>query len=175
MGQVRKGLIIVNTGDGKGKTTAALGTALRAAGHGHKVMIIQFMKGAWKYGELEALKLIPQIEILPLGGDFTWKKETLDEDRRLARIAWEKSKQAVSSGNYQMVVLDELNYALGYGLLPVEEVVEFLCHKPPDLHIIITGRRAKDEVLELADLVTEMREVKHPFQKGIKAQKGVEY
>ena len=170
-----KGLIIVNTGDGKGKTTAALGTALRAAGHGMKVLIIQFMKGAWKYGELESLKLIPQIEILPMGGDFTWKKEDLEEDRRMARDAWEKDKEALMQGDYQMVILDELNYVLGYELLPTDEVAEFIKQKPAGLHLIITGRRAKPEIVEIADLVTEMREIKHPFAAGIKAQKGVEF
>lgn len=176
MSKSQKGLIIVNTGDGKGKTTAALGTAVRAAGHNMKVIIFQFMKGAWKYGELEALKLIPQVEILQMGGDFTWKKESLDEDRRMARDAWEKSKQVILSGDYQMVVLDELNYVLGYELLPLEEVLDFLRQKPRDLHLIITGRRAKPEIIEIADLVTEMKEIKHPFsEQGIEAVKGVDF
>ena len=172
---MNQGLIIVNTGDGKGKTTAALGAALRAAGAGMKVSIIQFLKGSWKYGELESIKKIPDIEIHQMGTGFTWEKESLDEDRALAQKAWEKCKQAVLSGDYGMVVFDEINYVLGYGLLDEAEVVSFLRQRPPEVHIILTGRNAPAGIQETADLVTEMREIKHPFQKGIKAQRGIEY
>jgi cob(I)alamin adenosyltransferase len=172
---MNQGLIIVNTGDGKGKTTAALGAALRAAGSGMKVSIIQFLKGSWKYGELESIKKIPDIEIHQMGTGFTWEKESLDEDRKLARTAWELCKETVLSGIYGMVIFDEINYVLHYGLLEENEVIDFLKNRPADVHIILTGRNATEGIKEIADLVTEMREIKHPFRKGIKAQKGIEF
>lgn len=172
---MNRGLVIVNTGNGKGKTTAALGAALRAAGTGMNVCIIQFLKGSWKYGELESLKKIPEIEIHQMGTGFTWEKESLDEDRQLARTAWEKCREAVLSGRYGMVVFDEINYVLGYGLLDEDEVINFLQQRPDGVHIILTGRKAPERIQEAADMVTEMREVKHHFKKGVKAQKGIEY
>jgi cob(I)alamin adenosyltransferase len=172
---MNRGLVIVNTGSGKGKTTAALGAALRAAGTGMHVCIIQFLKGSWKYGELESLKKIPEIEILQMGTGFTWEKENLDEDRRLARAAWEKCREAVLSGRYGMVIFDEINYVLSYGLLDEDEVIEFIRQRPAGVHLILTGRNAPERVQETADMVTEMREVKHHFKKGVKAQKGIEY
>jgi cob(I)alamin adenosyltransferase len=172
---MNQGLLIVNTGSGKGKTTAALGAALRAAGTGMNVCIIQFLKGSWKYGELESLKKIPEIEILQMGTGFTWEKESLDEDRQLARIAWDTCREAALSGKYGMVIFDEINYVLHYGLLDTQEVLDFLRDRPDGLHIIMTGRNAPEPVQELADMVTEMREVKHHFKKGVKAQKGIEY
>jgi cob(I)alamin adenosyltransferase len=172
---MNRGLIIVNTGSGKGKTTAALGAALRAAGTGMQVCIIQFLKGSWKYGELESLKKIPEIEIHQMGTGFTWEKENLDEDRKLARAAWEKCREAVLSGKYGMVIFDEINYVLGYGLLDEDEVIEFLRQRPEGVHLILTGRNAPERVQEIADMVTEMREVKHHFKKGVKAQKGIEF
>ena len=172
---MNQGLIIVNTGNGKGKTTAALGAALRAAGTGMRVCIIQFLKGSWKYGELESLKKIPEIEIHQMGTGFTWEKESLEEDRKLARIAWEKCREAALSGNYGMVIFDEITYVLHYGLLDTAEVLEFLRQRPAGLHIILTGRNAQEPLQELADMVTEMREVKHHFKKGLKAQQGIEY
>jgi len=170
-----RGLVLVNTGNGKGKTTAALGAALRAAGAGMQVCIIQFLKGSWKYGELESLKKIPEIEIHQMGTGFTWEKESLDEDRQLARTAWEKCREAILSGRYGMVICDELNYVLGYGLLDTDEVISFLEQRPENVHIMLTGRNAPESVQEIADLVTEMREVKHHFKKGVKAQKGIEF
>ncbi len=172
---MNRGLVIVNTGSGKGKTTAALGAALRAAGTGMQVCIIQFLKGSWKYGELESLKKIPEIEIHQMGTGFTWEKENLDEDRKLARAAWEKCREAVLSGRYGMVIFDEINYVLGYGLLDEDEVIEFLRQRPEGVHLILTGRNAPERVQEIADMVTEMREVKHHFKKGVKAQKGIEF
>lgn len=169
------GLVIVNTGDGKGKTTAALGAALRAAGSGMRVCIIQFLKGSWKYGELEALKRFPEIDIAQMGSGFTWEKESLDEDRGLARKAWNACMAAVCSGNYGMVIFDEINYVLHYGLLDENEVVDFLRNRPAQVHIILTGRNAPEKIIEVADLVTEMKEIKHPFRKGVKAQKGIEF
>ena len=172
---MNQGLVIVNTGDGKGKTTAALGAALRAAGSGIKVSIIQFLKGSWKYGELESIKKIPEIEIHQMGTGFTWEKESLDEDRELARKAWNTCKEAVLSGTYGMVIFDEINYVLHYGLLDENEVIDFLQKRPAGVHIILTGRNAPERIKEIADLVTEMREIKHPYKKGIKAQKGIEF
>lgn len=171
-----RGLLIVFTGDGKGKTTAGLGMALRAAGHGMKVLILQFIKGAWSYGELEALKHIPEVTIEAMGSGFTWKKENLDEDRELARAGWEKAANAMRLGDYDLIVLDELNYVLSYGLLPLESVMETLGRRPPDLHVVVTGRNAPAKLMEMADLVTEMRQIKHPYHdQGIKAQKGIEF
>ncbi len=173
---MKTGLVIVFTGQGKGKTTAALGMALRAAGHRMNILILQFIKGTWRYGELEALKKLDNVAILPLGTGFTWKKENLDEDRDLAMKGWEQALKAIKSGTYDMVVLDEINYVLSYGLLPLDNVLEFLKNRPPHLHLVFTGRNAPDSLVEMADLVTEMVVVKHPYKdKGIKAQKGVEF
>jgi len=171
-----KGLLIVLTGDGKGKTTSALGMAVRAAGHSMRTLILQFIKGTWKYGELEALKRFDEIEIRPVGSGFTWKKENLEEDRRLAAAGWKLAAEAMEGGEYQLLILDELNLVLAYGLLPVSEVVETLRRRPSDLHLVVTGRGAPDELLAAADLVTEMREVKHPYRdQSIRAQKGIEF
>ncbi|MCE5333517.1 MAG: cob(I)yrinic acid a,c-diamide adenosyltransferase [Desulfobacteraceae bacterium] len=170
------GLLIVFTGNGKGKTTAALGMAMRAAGHAMSVLVLQFIKGAWSYGELAAAELLRGIEIKPLGTGFTWKKENLDEDRRLAAAGWELAAAEISGGDHAIVVLDELNVVLSYGLLPIEPVVQALRNRRPGLHVVVTGRNAPPELTEIADLVTEMREVKHPFRtRGLKAQKGIEF
>ncbi len=170
------GLLIVFTGEGKGKTTAALGTAVRAAGHDLRVLILQFIKGLWRYGELEALKRFDNIVIKPLGTGFTWKKENLEEDKKLASEGWALAREALNGGAFDMIILDELNYVLSYGLLPLEDVLDCLRSRPPHLHVIVTGRYAPQQLVELADLVTEMRVVKHPYRdKGIKAQKGIEF
>jgi cob(I)alamin adenosyltransferase len=173
---MRKGLLIVFTGNGKGKTTAALGMALRAAGHGMKVLILQFIKGTWPYGELEALERFPEISIQPLGTGFTWKKESMEEDRELAEKGWQQAADEIQRGDYDMIVLDELNYVLSYGLLPLEPVLEALSSRPGSLHMVVTGRNAPEEMLRQADLVTEMQLIKHPFHdQGVKAQKGIEF
>ena len=173
---MRKGLLIVFTGSGKGKTTAALGMVLRAAGHGMRTLVVQFLKGTWKYGELEAIKKIPEIDILPVGSGFTWKKNTVDEDLRLAREGWDMAAEAIKRSEYDIIVLDELSYVLSYGLLPQNEVLAVLFERPKHLHVVVTGRSASEELISMADLVTEMREVKHPFHdQGIKAQEGIEY
>jgi cob(I)alamin adenosyltransferase len=175
-GFVQKGLVIVFTGNGKGKTTAALGMALRAAGHGMRVLILQFIKGSWRYGELDALARFPEIEIRPLGTGFTWKKESLDEDRVLAEQGWAGAAGAIQRGEVDMIVLDELNIVLAYGLLPLAPVLQVLSARPPGLHVVITGRGAPQGLLDAADLVTEMQAVKHPYHdQGIAAQKGVEF
>ncbi len=167
---------MVFTGQGKGKTTAALGMALRAAGHNMKILVLQFIKGTWHYGELEALKKFDNIAIQPLGAGFTWKKENLDKDRELAMKGWEEAMKAIESNTYHMVVLDEINYVLSHGLLPLDNVLDFLKNRPPSLHLVFTGRNAPPSLVEMADLVTEMVAVKHPYKdKGIKGQKGIEF
>ena len=171
-----KGLLIVFTGHGKGKTTAALGMAMRAAGHGMKVLIMQFIKGAWAYGELQSFEKIEEVEIKPLGSGFTWKKEGLEEDLRLAKAGWEETVSEMKRGYYDMIVLDELNVVLSLGLLPGEVVIEALENRTTGSHIVVTGRNAPDELIAIADLVTEMKDIKHPFRdQGLKAGKGIEF
>ena len=170
-----RGLLIVFTGDGKGKTTAALGMALRAAGHGMRVLVLQFIKGAWTYGELLSLKKIEEIEIKPLGTGFTWKKENLEEDRCLAEAGWREAVSEINRAGYDMIVLDELNIILSLGLLPVKTVLDGLVSRTTT-HIVVTGRKAPEELIALADLVTEMKVVKHPFHdRGLKASRGIEF
>lgn len=170
------GLLIVNTGHGKGKTTAALGQVFRALGHGFKVCVIQFLKGSWKYGELEAAKRFADLmEIHVLGKGFTWKSDNIDQDIKLARNAWDFSKQIIFSGKYNMVVLDELTYLITYGMVPEEEILNCLKNRPLGLNLVVTGRDASPMLMELADLITQMTEVKHPFRSGVTAQRGVEF
>lgn len=171
----KTGRILVHTGDGKGKTTAALGTAFRAAGHGQNVAIVQFMKGKWTYGEIMAVQRFPNITLVRMGSGFTWQNEGLDEARTLALEAWRVAQELAAGGDYDLLVLDELNYAIDYGFVQVGDVVRFLEAKPADLSVIITGRRAKQEIIDAADTVTEMRAVKHAFRSGTRAQKGIEF
>ncbi|MFU8856345.1 MAG: cob(I)yrinic acid a,c-diamide adenosyltransferase [Deferrisomatales bacterium] len=173
----RQGLVIVHTGNGKGKTTAALGLALRAVGQGLKVSMIQFIKGSWKYGELRAPELLPGFEIRPMGRGFVdlGSPEANTEDLALARETFAAARERVLSGDWDLVILDEVNYAASYGLLDVESILALIREKPPAVHLVLTGRDAPPEVVEAADLVTEMREVKHPFRKGVKAQRGIEF
>lgn len=173
----RKGLIIVNTGEGKGKSTCGFGLAMRAAGNKMKVFIMQFMKGKWKAGERKSVdKLAPEIEMEAMGDGFTWDTENPERDRATAAKAWAIAKEKLMSGNYQMVILDEINYVLHYKFLPEDEFLNTLRNKPPAVHVVCTGRNASDKLIELADLVTEMRCVKHPFkEQGIPAQKGIEF
>ena len=180
----RKGLIIVYTGDGKGKTSAALGAAMRALGHGWRVLIIQFFKGDWPvvYGELElAKKLYPQFEVLQLGKGFVkimGDKKPFGEHVNAAKEALKITREKMLSGQYDLIVLDEVIYALGtmdFKLVELEEVLDLLRSRPPQVHMILTGRNAPQEIIDAADLVTEMREVKHPMKKGIPAQQGVDY
>jgi len=174
----RKGLIIVHTGAGKGKTTAALGLALRAVGNGLRVLMVQFIKGSRRYGEQEAAKLLGEekFAIRVMGRGYV--KSTgppAPADKAAAEEAWAYAREKIFSGEYDMIILDEINYAISYGLVGLEPVLEALRQKPAEVHVILTGRNALAELLELADLVTEMREVKHPYQKGVKAQPGIEY
>ena len=173
----RHGLIIINTGNGKGKTTAALGTVFRALGQGFKVAMIQFIKGGWRYGELNAAEKFPNFSLEPMGHGFLklGDGEPAPEDCALAEKTWAECAAKILSDEYDLVVCDEVNYALSYGLLPVATVLDTLARKPQRLHVILTGRNAPEELLEAADLVTEMREIKHPYQQGIKAQRGIEF
>ncbi len=175
---VRKGLIMVNTGPGKGKTTAAMGTALRAVGSGLRVLMLQFLKGSWHYGELDAVEAFgDRFVIRQMGRGFVkvGGAETDPEDIRLVEECWKEAEAAIGSGEWDLVVLDEINYAIAYKMLDVEKVVNALQHKPEMVHVILTGRSAHPTILERADTVTEMREVKHAYQKGIQAQRGIEY
>jgi cob(I)alamin adenosyltransferase len=171
-----KGLIIVHTGPGKGKTTAALGLAFRALGQGMKVGIVQFIKGAIPTGEAALMQQLNlPIEMYTLGEGFTWNTQDRAQDMATARKAWEQAVTLLNDPSFDMVILDELNIVLRYDYLPLEEVLETLRSKREMLHVVITGRNAKDELIAYADLVTEMKIVKHPYKAGIKAQKGVEY
>jgi len=172
----RKGLIIVNTGDGKGKTTAALGVALRAAGYDFKVSMIQFIKGKWRPGEVRvASRLAPNFEIIPMGLGFTWLSKDIERDKTEAQNGWRLAKEKISSDSYDIVILDELTHAISHGFIPVGDVVQTLKNKREMLHVIITGRDAPKEIIEIADLVTEMRLIKHPYEKGVIAQRGIEF
>jgi cob(I)alamin adenosyltransferase len=171
----RIGLIQVYTGDGKGKTTAALGQALRAAGRGFRVLIVQFMK-KWDYGELHSLKLIPAIVIEPFGTkEFVLKGRAKKIDFEEAEKAFLTGIKGVNSGEFDMVIFDELNVALDFTLLNLEDVIKKIKEKPKDVEIIITGRNASMEIMAIADLITEMKEIKHPLHKGVKARIGIEY
>ncbi len=173
--RVRRPLVVVHTGDGKGKTTAALGILFRAWGRGMRVVMLQFIKSTTSnYGEDRAARKLG-IEIIPLGGGFTWLSRDIEKDRALARQLWEICKEKIASGAYDIVILDEFTYPLTYGWLPMQEVLDFLRDRPPGMHIVITGREAPPELVEFADLVTEMRQVKHPYDQGIKAQPGLEF
>ncbi len=171
-----KGLIQVYTGDGKGKTTAALGLALRAVGHGFKVLMIQFLKGGIAYGELKsARKLSPYLTIVPMGREcFVHKKNPHPLDRRWAKRGWELARQAVLGKKYQLVILDEINVAVEYGMIPVKELLALMKSKPMNVELVLTGRWARPEVLQRADLVTEMREKKHYYKKGVDSRVGIE-
>ena len=179
MAESRKGLIIVYTGPGKGKTTAALGVAFRAVGQGMKVLMVQFIKGSWHYGELDAAELVGKDRfcILPMGRGFVkiGVEKPDPEDVRLVEEAWRFASEKMFTGEYDVLILDEINYALSYKMLELETVLATLRRKPEMLHVILTGRNAHPSITELADLVTEMREVKHPYQKGLLAQRGIDY
>ena len=178
---IEKGLLIVHTGKGKGKSTAAFGLAARAIGNGMKVGIVQFVKGKWQTGERAVLEAFPdQVTIRTMGEGFTWETQDRARDIAAAEAAWAASQEMIAACRgpapaYDMVILDELNIVLRYDYLPLEEVVAVLAARRPDLHVVVTGRNAKPALIDAADLVTEMTMVKHPFRAGVKAQKGIEY
>jgi cob(I)alamin adenosyltransferase len=172
----QKGLLIVHTGKGKGKSTAAFGMIFRAMGHGMRAGVIQFVKGAWQTGERIMLERFPDlVTIKAMGEGFTWETQNRDRDIAHARAAWEEAKRMIADESYSIVLLDELNIVLRYDYLPLAEVVETLKARPPLKHVIVTGRNAREELIEIADLVTEMEQVKHPFRSGVKAQAGIEF
>lgn len=177
----RRGLILIFTGDGKGKTTGALGLGMRAVGHGMKVLMVQFIKAGWKYGELESAKRLDNFEIHPLGMGYVLgsnsgeKGDDFEVHAEAARKALDFARERTSSGGVDLLILDEINYAIDYALIKVSDVIDFIRNSPPDMHIVLTGRNARPELIELADLVTEMKEIKHHFRRGIRAVKGVEF
>ena len=173
---IERGLLIVHTGKGKGKSTAAFGMVFRCIGHGLRAGVIQFVKGSWATGERTVLEKFPElVTIKAMGEGFTWETQDRSRDIAHARAAWEEGKAMIADPSYRMVLLDELNIVLRYDYLPLEEVLEVLKRKPADKHVVITGRNAREELIALADLVTEMTEIKHPFRSGVKAQAGVEF
>jgi cob(I)alamin adenosyltransferase len=175
---VRRGLIIVNTGPGKGKTTAAMGTAFRAVGNGMKVLMLQFLKGSWHYGELDAAKAFGDNFVMKQMGRGFVKvggAETDPEDIKMVEQAWDEARAAILSGDWDLVILDEINYAISYGMLDPAKVVETLKQRPDMVHVILTGRNAHASIIEIADTVTEMKQVKHAYEKGVLAQRGIEY
>lgn len=175
----KDGLVIVYTGNGKGKTTAALGMALRAVGYNHKICIIQFIKGSWPYGEMESVKrLQPEIELVIVGKGFVGiidDKSPREDHKKIAQEAIQISKEKIQSGNYNIVILDEVNYAINLDLIDVNDVLNLIKLKPDSLNLVLTGNHAKEEIIDIADLVTEMKEIKHPFKSGIKAKKGIDF
>ena len=175
--KAEKGLIVVNTGNGKGKTTAALGMVMRSLGHGYKVAIVQFIKGAWEPAEKAVLeKYSGQLNFHAMGEGFTWETQDRERDIEKANAAWEKSLEYILNPEYKLVLLDEINIAFKLGYLDVNTAIEGLKQKPEDSHVILTGRGAPDALIAIADLVTEMSLIKHPFrEQGIKAQPGIEF
>ena len=173
---IERGLLIVHTGKGKGKSTAAFGMVFRHIGHGMRAGVIQFVKGSWGTGERTVLEKFPElVTIKAMGEGFTWETQDINRDIAHARAGWEEAKCMIADPSYKMVMLDELNIVLRYDYLPLAEVLEILKNRPADKHIVVTGRNAKDELIEIADLVTEMELIKHPFRSGVKAQAGIEF
>ncbi|HJJ21224.1 MAG: cob(I)yrinic acid a,c-diamide adenosyltransferase [Candidatus Nitrosopumilus limneticus] len=176
---VEKGLTIVYTGKGKGKTTAALGIALRATGYKKKICMIQFIKGSWHYGEMDSSKrLEPEFEMIAIGKGFVGiidDKSTKTDHQKIAKEAIKISNEKIQSGKYDIVILDEINYAVNLDLISLSDVLDLVKSKPQNVDLILTGNYAKKELIEVADLVTEMKEIKHPFQQGIKAKKGIDF
>lgn len=175
-GSVREpSLILVNTGDGKGKSTAAFGTVMRAVARGWKVAVIQFLKsGEWSVGEEKVGRQVG-VDWWALGDGFTWDSEDLDESEAIARAAWDHAREVIHSDNYDLVVLDEVTYPVNWGWVPVDEVIETLRSRPEKVNVILTGRDAPAQLIELADTVTEMVKVKHAFDRGVMARRGIDY
>jgi cob(I)alamin adenosyltransferase len=176
VGENHKGLVQIFTGNGKGKTTAAMGTIIRAAGHGLRILLVSFMKGDYDYGEYNTLAKIPNVEVSSYGFRHLIDPSNVKpEEKEQAEMALAKAREAVASRKYDLVVLDEVNVALGYNLIELNEVIRLIKDKPSDVELILTGRYADNRLIEMADLVTEMVKVKHPFDRGIQARKGIEY
>ena len=170
------GLLVVNTGKGKGKSTAAFGMICRGIGHGMRVGVVQFVKGKWETGEKKVLEAFPdQVTIHTMGEGFTWDTQDLGRDITAAEAAWAQAKSMMNDPSYSMVLMDELNIVLRYDYLQIDEVIKTLKNKRQELHVVVTGRNAKEELIEAADLVTEMTMIKHPFRSGFKAQAGIEF
>jgi cob(I)alamin adenosyltransferase len=173
---IEKGLLIVHTGKGKGKSTAAFGMVMRSIGHGFRTGVVQFVKGRWDTGERTVLERFPElVTIKAMGEGFTWETQDRARDIAAARAAWEEAQAMMADPSYRLVLLDELNIVLRYDYLPVAEIVAVLSARRPDLHVVVTGRNAPDDLVAAADLVTEMTLVKHPFRDGVKAQAGIEF
>ncbi|QTA78374.1 Corrinoid adenosyltransferase [Desulfonema limicola] len=171
-----KSLLMINTGNGKGKTTAALGLAFRALGHGQRVCIIQFIKGSWKYGELLSSERFKDgLDFHVMGRGFTWKSDNLEKDTAIAVDAWDFARQTIVSGKYDLVILDELTYLISYKMIKEEDVTDCLKNRPENVHVLVTGRNASQGLIDIADMVTQMNDVKHHYKAGIKAQKGIEF
>lgn len=170
-----QGVIVITTGNGKGKSSSGFGMVARALGHGMKVGIVQFIKGAFSTGEETFFRRFPnEVEYHVMGDGFTWETQNREQDVKTATLAWEEAKRMLSDDSYDLILLDELNIVLKYQYLPIEDVINDLQNRPKMQHVVITGRAAKDELIEIADTVTEMKDVKHGFHSGIKAQKGIE-
>ena len=169
------GIVIVNTGDGKGKSTSAIGQTIRAAGRGFKICFIQFLKGKWSTGEAELLKGLDSVEFHTMNTGFTWLSEDKTEIIEKGQEAWRLAEKKVMDGAFDMVVLDELTYLISYQIITEEALLKLIQTRPAGLHLVITGRGASAALIDAADLVTEMKEIKHPYKEGIKAQKGIEY
>jgi cob(I)alamin adenosyltransferase len=175
----KDGFVIVYTGKGKGKTTAALGMALRAVGYNHKICMIQFIKGSWHYGEMTSSKrLEPEFELTAIGKGFVGimdDKSPVEDHKKIADEALRIAKEKIQSEKYDIIILDEINYAVNLNLIKLEDVLDLIKIKPPTLNLVLTGNYARDEIIEVADLVSEMREIKHPFKAGIRAKKGIDF
>ncbi len=174
-----RGLLIVYTGGGKGKTTAALGMAVRAVGYGHKVLILQFIKGSWRYGELDGLqRLAPEVELVQGGEGFVGiidDTKERSEHERAAQHALALAEQKIATDTYDLAILDEINYAVNLGMIALEDVKRLIANRPRRLDLVLTGNNAHPDIVAMADLVTEMKEIKHPFQQGLKAKKGIDF
>ena len=175
----KDGFVIVYTGKGKGKTTAALGMALRAVGYNHKICMIQFIKGSWHYGEMTSSKrLEPEFELTAVGKGFVGiidDKSPIEDHKKIAQEALRMAQEKINSKKYDIVILDEINYSVNLGLINLQDVLDLILKKPANLNLVLTGNYARNEIIDLADLVTEMREVKHPFKLGIRARKGIDF
>ena len=174
----RAGMLLVYTGQGKGKTTAALGTVVRAMGWGHKPCVVQYVKGKWQTGErrfFEKAASLESLEYHVMGLGFTWESDDISRDKEAARAAWELSAKKIMSGKTPLVVLDEITYVINYGFISLQEVLGVFADRPPSVTVLVTGRKCPEEIMAAADLVTEMKDVKHPYKKGYKALKGVDF